>query len=105
MNDHCHTILIVEDEPNVRLVFRTALASNDRLIPTAGDGETALRWLERERFDLVLLDLQMPGIQGMEVLRRLRAAGNDVPVVVITAHDSVPNAVQAMKLGAIDFLA
>jgi DNA-binding response OmpR family regulator len=97
-------ILIVEDEPNVRLVFRTALASNDYLLATAQDGETALQYLEQEPVDLVLLDLQMPGMGGMEVLRRLREAGNHVPVVIVTAHDSVPNVVQAMRLGAIDFV-
>jgi DNA-binding response OmpR family regulator len=104
MSQTCR-ILIVEDEPNVRLVFRTALESDDHRISLAEDGEKALRWLEDAPVDLVLLDLQMPGVGGMEVLRRLRAAGHDVPVVVITAHDSVPNAVEAMKLGAIDFLA
>jgi DNA-binding response OmpR family regulator len=98
-------ILLVEDEPNVRLVFRTALESNSYSIATAADGETALRWLEGELFDLVLLDLNLPGISGMELLRRLRLGRIDVPVVVITAHDSVPNAVETMKLGAIDFLA
>ena len=96
--------MIVEDEPNVRLVFRAALESETYTLTTAEDGETALRWLNQEPYDLVLLDLRMPGIGGMEVLRRLarRAA---IPVVVITAHDSVANAVEAMKLGAIDFLA
>jgi DNA-binding NtrC family response regulator len=97
--------MIVEDEPNVRLVFRTALESDTYTLTTAEDGETALRWLKLEPPDLVLLDLRMPGIGGMEVLRRLRATGNNVPVVVITAHDNVANAVEAMKLGAIDFLA
>jgi DNA-binding response OmpR family regulator len=98
-------ILIVDDEPNVRLVFRTALESPDYLIATAADGETALRWLRASAADLVLLDLSMPGIGGMDVLETLREEGNDVPVVIITAHGSIPNAVQAMKLGAIDFLA
>ena len=98
-------ILIVDDEPNVRLVFRTALESSGYTISLAEDGEHALMWVGSTPFDLVLLDLQMPGIGGMEVLESLREAGNDVPVVIITAHDSVPNAVQAMKLGAIDFLA
>jgi DNA-binding NtrC family response regulator len=96
--------LIVEDEPNVRLVFRTALASNDYLLATAEDGETALQYLDQEPIDLVLLDLQMPGIGGMETLRRLRERGNAVPVVIVTAHDGVPNVVQAMRLGAIDFI-
>src|SRR4051794_20636369 len=98
-------ILIVDDEPNVRLVFRTSLESSDYSTATAPDGETALRWLREQPVDLVLLDLHMPGMGGMEVLQKLRDEGNDVPVVIVTAHGSIPNAVQAMKLGAIDFLA
>jgi DNA-binding response OmpR family regulator len=97
-------ILIVEDEPVVRLVFRTALVCNDYILSTAEDGESALRWLKNERADVVLLDLQMPGMGGMEVLRRLRLAGIEIPVVIVSAHDGVPNVVQAMRLGAIDFL-
>jgi DNA-binding NtrC family response regulator len=98
-------ILIVDDEPNIRLVFRTALASSEYAISTAENGETALLWLQADPFDLVLLDLQMPAVDGMEVLESLRESGNNVPVIIVTAHGSVPNAVQAMKLGAIDFLA
>jgi DNA-binding NtrC family response regulator len=97
-------ILIVEDEPNVRLVFRAALASNEYTVSTTADGETALRWLKREPADLVLLDLQMPGLGGMETLKRLREDGIDTPVVIVSAHDSIANVVQAMRLGAVDFL-
>jgi DNA-binding response OmpR family regulator len=98
-------ILIVDDEPNVRLVFRTALESSGYRISSAEDGEKALLWLESAPIDLVLLDLQMPGMNGMDVLEALREAGNDVPVIIVTAHGNVPHAVQAMKLGAIDFMA
>jgi DNA-binding NtrC family response regulator len=97
-------ILIVDDEPNVRLVFLTALESNDWTVATADDGETALRWLEQDPADLVLLDLCLPGIGGMEVLATLRRKECDVPVVIVTAHDSVANAVEAMRLGATDFV-
>src|SRR5206468_1251988 len=82
----------------------TALESNESLLSTADDGKMALRHLEHDPYDLVLLDLQMPGLDGMEVLRRPRDAGNRVPVAIITAHDGVPNVVQAMRLGAIDFI-
>ena len=61
--------MIVEDEPNVRLVFRAALESETYTLTTAEDGETALRRLKLERSDLVLLDLRMPGIGGMEVIK------------------------------------
>jgi DNA-binding response OmpR family regulator len=98
-----HHLLIVDDEPNVRLMFRTALESSGYRLTEAEDGATALMWLENSPVDLVLLDLHMPGIGGMDVLESLRKTGNDVPVVIVTAHGSVPNAVEAMKLGAIDF--
>jgi DNA-binding response OmpR family regulator len=98
-------ILVVDDEPNVRLVFRTALEAAGYTLAEAGDGGTALEELGRSRADLVLLDLQMPGMDGMATLRRLRDAGDGVPMVIVTAHSSVPHAVEAMKLGAIDFLA
>ncbi|MDR3634780.1 MAG: response regulator [Isosphaeraceae bacterium] len=97
-------ILLVDDEPNLRLLFKTVLASENWQVCTADDGESALLWLGSDRFDLVLLDLRMPGIGGMDVLESLRAMGDGTPVVVITAHGSVPDAVAAMKLGAIDFL-
>ena len=96
--------MIVEDEANVRLVFTTALASDEVVLTIAEDGEAALRAVKKSRFDLVLLDLKMPGLSGLEFLRKLREMGNDVPVVIITAYGSVPDAVMAMKLGALDFL-
>src|SRR3954470_9520448 len=97
-------ILIVDDEPNVRLVFHTTLEASGYTVTEAEDGEKALVWSGNTPFDLVLLDLKMPNIDGMEVLESLRETGNDVPVVIITAHGNVPHAVHAMKLGAIDFL-
>jgi DNA-binding response OmpR family regulator len=97
-------ILIVEDEPNIRLVFRTALEAAGYHVNEAPDGESALARLSAEPADLVFLDLRMPGIDGVEMLRRLRDSGSDTPVVIVTAYGDVPNAVQAMKLGAIDFV-
>ncbi|MBV8555215.1 MAG: response regulator, partial [Planctomycetaceae bacterium] len=98
-------ILIIDDEPNVRLMFRTALESAGYEVVEAEGGEQGLRRLRQSPADLVLLDLQMPTMGGMEVLRCLRSDENLVPVVIITAYGSVPDAVEAMKLGAIDFLA
>jgi DNA-binding response OmpR family regulator len=98
-------ILIIDDEPNVRLVFRTSLeTAGCYTVDEVDDGATALARLRKSPVDLVLLDLRMPGSGGMETLRRLRAAGDDVPVLIVTAHGSIPDAVAAMKLGAIDFL-
>jgi DNA-binding NtrC family response regulator len=105
--DTKNRVLIVDDEPNVRLMLETTLASVGYHVTQASDGEAALEKLSgRDHgLDLVLLDLLMPRMDGMELLRRLRAVGNHVPVVILTAHGSIPEAVQAMKLGAIDFLA
>jgi DNA-binding response OmpR family regulator len=97
-------ILVVDDEPNVRLVFRTSLESVGHVVDEAADGEEALERLADSNFECVLLDLLMPGIGGMETLRRIRETGSGVPVVIVTAHGSIPDAVAAMKLGAIDFL-
>jgi DNA-binding response OmpR family regulator len=74
-------------------------------VETTGDGESALAQIAEGPCDLVLLDLHMPGLNGMEVLRRLRDLGFDVPVMIVTAHGGIPDVVRAMRLGAIDFLA
>ena len=104
MRKQLYHILVVDDEPNVRLVFRTALASPGYSVSLAEDGETALALAEQNAFDLILLDLQMPGLGGMDVLESLREGGNDVPVVIVTAQGSIPDVVRAMRLGAIDFV-
>ncbi len=98
------TILIVDDETNVRLVLQTALASAGYAVIEAEDGQAALKRLRDTPCSLILLDLRMPKMDGMELLRRLRALGNAIPVVMLTAHGSIHDAVEAMKLGAIDFL-
>jgi DNA-binding NtrC family response regulator len=100
-------ILIVDDEPNVRLMLETTLASVGYEVTEACDGQSALDVLSSSgsTHDLILLDLLMPRMDGMELLRQLRSQSNVVPVVILTAHGSIPEAVEAMKLGAIDFLA
>jgi DNA-binding response OmpR family regulator len=97
-------VLVVDDEPNIRLVFRTTLEPDGYTVDEASDGQGALDRLGAVPVDVVLLDLLMPGLGGMDVLRRLRERGDDTPVVVVTAHGTIPDAVAAMKLGAIDFL-
>jgi CheY-like chemotaxis protein len=102
-------ILVVDDEPNVRLVLRTALEADGYRVCEAVDGGDALAAVERQAPDLMLLDLRMPGTDGIGVLERLAAgratAGPRPPrVVVLTAHGSVALAVKAVRLGASDFL-
>jgi DNA-binding response OmpR family regulator len=85
-------------------MFQTALEAAGFAVVTEPGGEAALASQRRRRADLILLDLKMPGLDGMDVLRRLRDDGDETPVVIVTAHGSVPDAVRAMKLGAIDFV-
>jgi DNA-binding NtrC family response regulator len=97
-------ILIVDDEPSIRLGFRVALEVAGYEVAEAADGAAALEQLRNDPADLALLDLWMPLLDGMGTLRCLRDEGIDVPVVVVTAHGSIPLACQAMKLGAVEVL-
>lgn len=97
-------ILIVDDEKNIRMTISQALADMDVQTATAINGEEALAMMKDSDFGLVLLDLRMPGMDGMEVLERLRRDRPDIRVVIITAHGSIESAVDAMKLGAVDFI-
>jgi two-component system response regulator AtoC len=96
-------ILIVDDEPSIRESLRLILKPNFD-IELADNGEDALRLLESNRPDLMLLDVVMPQLDGMETLKRMREIGVEVPVVMLTATTTVRTAVEAMKLGAIDYL-
>ena len=104
MNDS--TILIVDDESNIRLMCRTALESEGYLIGEARNGEEALAALAERKFDLMILDLNMPVLDGMGVLERMKEmpATQKPRVLVLTAYGSIPAAVRATRLEAIDFL-
>jgi two-component system, NtrC family, response regulator AtoC len=96
-------ILVADDEPNLRRVLGAILARDGHTIVQAADGAEALA-LAARGVDVVITDLRMPGIDGMEVLRRLVVEHPDVPVIMITAHGSVDSAVEAVKLGAFDYV-
>jgi DNA-binding NtrC family response regulator len=98
------TILVVDDEKNIRLALSRALEELGRPVAAAVNGEDALQQLESGDVGIMLLDLKMPGMDGLEVLRRVASARPEVRVIIITAHGTVPNAVDAMKLGAADFI-
>jgi DNA-binding NtrC family response regulator len=103
MKDHPH-VLIVDDEANVLKVLRAIVEqAGCRAVPCSS-AEEALRRVRIDDPDLVITDLRMPGIDGMELLRRLRADFPEIPVVLLTAHATIELAVEAMKRGAYDFL-
>jgi DNA-binding NtrC family response regulator len=97
-------VLIVDDEKNVRLTLAQALEALELESDTAINGEEALAKLAETDFGLMLLDLKMPGMDGMKVLRRVRDLRPDIKVIIITAHGTIDSAVEAMKLGAVDFI-
>ncbi len=97
-------VLIVDDERNIRLTLSLSLEALGMQIQTAVNGEEALQKLQEDEFSLLLLDLKMPGIDGMDVLRQVRERWPKTCVIVITAHGSIDSAVEAMKLGAVDFI-
>lgn len=97
-------ILVVDDEKNILLTVKHALAAQGYQVQTATTGEEALRQLAGGDFDLLLLDLKLPGIGGLEVLRQAAQQRPDTRVVIISAYGTVASAVEAMKLGAVDFL-
>lgn len=98
------SVLIVDDEKNVRLMLKNALSDQDYNVRTAVNGEDALEKLSGEEADIVLLDMKLPGMQGMEVLRAIHQRYPHTRVIMVTAYGTVETAVEAMKLGAIDFL-
>ncbi len=97
-------ILIVDDEKNILLTVRHTLEPKGYAVASATTGEEALRRLAQQSFDLMLLDLKLPGIDGMSVLKEASEKQPQLPVVIISAYGTVENAVEAMKLGATDFL-
>ncbi len=99
-------ILVVDDERAVRESLRRALELEGYEIELAGDGSEALQALKDDepQPDAVILDVLMPGIDGLEVCRRLRAAGNSIPVLMLTARDEVENRVAGLDAGADDYV-
>src|ERR1700730_3425446 len=97
-------ILIVDDETNVRLNYRITLETEGYEIFEAVSAASALEELIGRSFDLAILDMRMPAMDGLELLAKMREIGITVPAMIVTAYSDVPHAVQARKLGAIDFL-
>jgi DNA-binding NtrC family response regulator len=97
-------ILIVDDERNVRLMYRSALETIGYDVYEADSAEKAAEEFAERRFDLAIVDLRLPKRSGLDLLHEMAEQKSTTPAVMITAHGDVPNAVEAMKLGAIDFL-
>ena len=97
-------VLVVDDERPTRTLMEKELPRTGYVVTTAETGEEALEKVRTQDFDVILLDLKMPGIGGMEALRRVRDSGASGEVVILTGHPDVDTAIEAMKLGAYDYL-
>jgi two-component system copper resistance phosphate regulon response regulator CusR len=97
-------ILIVEDEPKIGDYLRQGLAEAGFVVDLARDGLDGLHLALTEAFDLVILDVMLPGIDGWQVLQGIRRSGKDIPVLFLTARDDVDDRVKGLELGADDYL-
>jgi len=97
-------ILLVDDEPNIIQLARLYLEKESFQVKSVSDGRAALQAIERERPALVVLDLMLPEIDGWEVCRRLRAQGNNIPILMLTARDEDVDKIVGLELGADDYL-
>src|ERR1039457_6920531 len=93
-------ILVVDDEPAVQQALSRAFSLERYSVAVAGDGGEALEALAGERFDVVVLDVMMPGVSGLEVCRRLRASGDRSPALMLTARDAIDDRVPGLDAGA-----
>ncbi len=103
-NDRIPQVLVVDDELNIRELVQVALKFHGCAVTTAATGAEALRQAESARPDLIVLDVMLPDLDGFEVCRRLRAAGDDVPVIFLTARDTSSDTVTGLALGGDDYV-
>jgi DNA-binding NtrC family response regulator len=97
-------ILAIDDESNIRRLLANELEREGFRVATAATGEQGLALADKERFDLALVDLKLPGLSGIDVIRRIRCLPSPMDTIVITGHGDIDGAVQSMKLGALDFI-
>jgi len=97
-------ILVVEDEPKMRRLLELQLSEEGFDTRTAADGEAGLEFLNKEKFDIIVTDFKLPGMNGLEFLQAAKRVNAEIPVVIMTAHGTIESAVEAMKNGASDYV-
>jgi two-component system, OmpR family, response regulator len=102
--DRIPQVLVVDDEPNVRELVQVALKFHGCSVTAAANGKDAIRQVEASKPDLIVLDVMLPDMDGFEVCRRLRAAGNEVPVIFLTARDTSSDTVTGLAIGGDDYV-
>jgi len=99
-----HSILVVDDEEALRTVLSTELGSEGYKVEAASDGDEAISIVQNRQFDLVLLDIKMPRVDGFEVLKFIKKNHPQMKVIMLTAFADLKNAIESKKLGAEDFI-
>jgi len=97
-------VLVVDDEEALRYLLSTELAAEGYEVETAGDGDEAIEAIKQKDYDVVLLDIKMPRVDGFEVLKFIKQNKPEIKVIMLTAYADVKNAIEALKLGASDFV-
>jgi DNA-binding NtrC family response regulator len=97
-------VLVVDDEEQFLKVFSQRLQGRGMKVDTASTGEEALDRAKKKDFDAIILDMAMPGMSGIETLKRIKSENPDLQIIMLTGHGTVEKGVEAMKLGAVDFL-
>ncbi|MBI3695932.1 MAG: response regulator transcription factor [Acidobacteria bacterium] len=97
-------LLVVEDEPKMAALLRKGLEEEGYAVTVAADGPTGLEYAQTSDFDLIVLDVMLPRMDGFEVARRLRARHNRTPILMLTARDAAPDVVKGLNLGADDYV-
>lgn len=97
-------LLLVEDDASIRTVLQDAMQNDGHTVTVAGDGDEALATLRTQRFDLLVLDIMLPGPSGLEILRSVREQDRDTPILLLTARSSESDKVLGLELGADDYV-
>jgi two-component system, OmpR family, response regulator len=97
-------VLVVDDTKNIRILLSKCLELEGYEVSTACDGLQAMEMFKSEKFDLAFLDIKMPQFSGTEVLKRVREAGINTPIIIITAYATIKNAVECTQMGAVAYL-
>ena len=97
-------VLLVDDEEDFLKTLAERLETRGLKVTTASNGESALAFVEGQEYDLIVLDLAMPGLDGLETLKRIKARQPDAEIIMLSGQGSIKTSIEAMKLGACDFL-
>ena len=97
-------VLVVDDEEQFLKVFSQRLEGRGLKVETSSSGEEAIKTAKSKEFDAIILDLVMPGMSGMETLKRIRSENPDLQIIILTGHGTVEKGVEAIKAGAVDFV-